>query len=135
MVPQRNQLVFVIAILMLCVRSVENIESCQKMTIKNCASNFHEIFQALEERNPDQLFQNCAEVQKSVDCLSVPRCSGDLLTSYRSLLIMTATLIKQSNLCPSLNYAGLKRYMTESSGDSQEDAEKVEVKVLSLGGL
>ena len=43
MVTHCTQLVFVIAILTLCVRSVENIELCQKMTIKNCASNFHEV--------------------------------------------------------------------------------------------
>ena len=47
LVTHCNQLVFVIAILTLCVRSVENIELCQKMTIKNCASNFHEVFSSL----------------------------------------------------------------------------------------
>ena len=47
LVTRCTQLVFVIAILTLYVRSVENIELCQKMTIKNCASNFHEVFSSL----------------------------------------------------------------------------------------
>ena len=75
MVTHCTQLVFVIAILTLCVRSVENIELCQKMTIKNCASNFHEVFQAFERRN-SSLFQNCVKVQvfnegTTIFCMSI----------------------------------------------------------------
>ena len=50
--------------------------------------------------------------QEVINCLSVPRCSGDLLASFRSLLIATATLMKEGNLCPSLKYNNLKRYVT-----------------------
>lgn len=76
MVTHCTQLVFVITILTLCVRSVENIELCQKMTIKNCASNFHEVFQAFKRRNSSQLFQNCVEVQvfnerTTIFCMSI----------------------------------------------------------------
>ena len=76
MVTHSTQLVFVITILTLYVRTVENIELCQKMTIKNCASNFHEVFEAFERRNSSQLFQNCVEVQvfnerTTIFCMSI----------------------------------------------------------------
>ena len=49
--------------------------------------------------------------QKAINCISVPRCCGDLLWSFRSLLITTARLLKASNLCPDLEYNHLKRYL------------------------
>ena len=63
MVTSCNQLIFIIAMLIPSVGSFQSIEFCQKMTIQMCAPNFHEIFQALEQRTPDQLFEKCTEVQ------------------------------------------------------------------------
>lgn len=53
-----------------------------------------------------------SQFQEAINCLSVPRCSGDLLASFRSLLLATASLIKESSLCTGLKYNDLKRYVT-----------------------
>ena len=51
------------------------------------------------------------QFQEVINCLSVPRCPGDLLASFRSLLLVTASLIEESSLCVGLKYNDLKRYV------------------------
>ncbi|KAL9984350.1 hypothetical protein ACROYT_G006634 [Oculina patagonica] len=91
------------------IEALKNTEFCQKMAIKDCTAHLSEIFQALEQKT--RSFEKCAEFQEVINCLSVPRCFGDLLSSFRSLLIATASLMKESNLCPGLKYSDLKKYV------------------------
>ena len=52
------------------------------------------------------------QFQEIINCLSVPRCPGDLLASFRTVLLVTSSLMKKSSLCAGLKYDDLKRYVT-----------------------
>lgn len=55
-------------------------------------------------------FKNIFQV--TIDCLSVPRCPGNLLKTFRYHVLLTAlSLSKASNTCPHLHVETLQGYV------------------------
>ena len=51
-------------------------------------------------------------LQATIDCISVPRCAGNLLQGFRYLVLMTATTLKKSShSCHKLDVKMLERYV------------------------
>ena len=51
-------------------------------------------------------------LQATIDCLAVPRCSGNLLRTFRYFVLVTAlSLSKASNACPRLDVKTLQGYV------------------------
>ena len=51
-------------------------------------------------------------LQATIDCISVPRCAGNLLQGFRYLVLMTATTLKKSSYsCHTLDVKMLERYV------------------------
>ncbi|KAJ7379020.1 hypothetical protein OS493_018814 [Desmophyllum pertusum] len=88
-------------------------ENCEAKVIHECSDHSQGLLKTLESGSQHIFDKECDALQATIDCLSVPRCPGNLLRTFRYFVLVTAlSLSKASNACSRLDVKTLQGYVS-----------------------